>query len=144
MEYKDRLALAMKDAGKNESELAGSLKVSYQAIKKVLAGTTNALTAANNSNAAKFLGVDSHWLATGNGQQKPQQAHAAAPAAPSSLAGRAAALIDDLPPWHQELAYAALVNAINRIQHGVDLPAGDVAAAPVSVPSPRKSPTRAR
>lgn len=65
VEYKDRLAKAMKDATVSPTALANELKVSYQAVKKVLTGGTAAFTAFNNSKAASFLGVNSDWLATG-------------------------------------------------------------------------------
>lgn len=57
----------MKDAGKSTSALAAELKVTYQAIDKVLKGNTKELTASNNSKAAKFLQVNTDWLATGKG-----------------------------------------------------------------------------
>lgn len=82
VEYKDRLAKAMKEAGKSTSALATELKVTYQAIDKVLKGNTKELTASNNSKAAKFLEVDTDWLATGKGfsARTPQEITESAPA----------------------------------------------------------------
>ncbi len=67
VEYKDRLEIAMKKASVSVTALADHLKISYQGVKKVINGTTAAFTAANNSKAAKFLGVSPDWLATGDG-----------------------------------------------------------------------------
>jgi len=57
----------MKMAGVDEHAMAKALDVSYQAIKKVLLGTSKMLRADNNVRAAQFLRVDSEWLATGQG-----------------------------------------------------------------------------
>ncbi len=57
----------MQRAGATTTALAAAIGVSYQAVKKVLGGSSAAFSAANNSKAAKFLGVNSHWLATGEG-----------------------------------------------------------------------------
>jgi len=66
-EYKDRLKDAMKAAGVNTTELARALGISYQAVRKVLLG--GAFGTDNNAHAAKKLGVNSDWLATGKGQR---------------------------------------------------------------------------
>jgi transcriptional regulator with XRE-family HTH domain len=69
-QYKDRLAQAMKLAGVSEHQLAKALDITYTGVKKALKGGhdgTSAMSAANNSKAAKFLGVDPDWLATGEG-----------------------------------------------------------------------------
>lgn len=70
VEYKDRLAAAMKAAGISASELAGRLSTSYQAVKKVLDGKSSAFTAPNNAIAAECLGVSSDWLALGAGPKE--------------------------------------------------------------------------
>ncbi|RQO57059.1 hypothetical protein DBV14_09625 [Variovorax sp. KBW07] len=67
VDYTTRLNEAMKHANVSVSALATALGVSYQAISKAVDGTTNSLSAYNNSKAADFLGVDSRWLATGEG-----------------------------------------------------------------------------
>ena len=66
-EYKDRLLKAMEMAEVERQALANHLGVSYQAVRKVVEGMTKAFTAANNEKAASFLGVESKWLATGEG-----------------------------------------------------------------------------
>jgi phage repressor protein C with HTH and peptisase S24 domain len=67
VDYASRLREAMTDAGVSTSALASALGISYQAVKKVLDGSTTAFTAANNAAAAKVLQVRSDWLATGMG-----------------------------------------------------------------------------
>lgn len=66
-EYKDRFSWAMSEAGKDAHAIAKHLGISYQAIMKVLAGTTRMLAADNNARAAAFCSVRSDWLATGEG-----------------------------------------------------------------------------
>jgi transcriptional regulator with XRE-family HTH domain len=67
MEYADRLKQALADAGVSIADFARSMGLTYQAVSKVLKGTTKSLTAANNDKAAKLLHVDPGWLATGDG-----------------------------------------------------------------------------
>lgn len=56
---------AMRDAELSPAELARELKLSYQAVSKVLKG--NQFGMANNLKAARRLGVRSEWLASGKG-----------------------------------------------------------------------------
>lgn len=71
MEYKERLAHAIKLAGSDRQALATGVDVSVQAIGQALNGSTRALTAENSAKAARFLEVDAHWLATGEGEPRP-------------------------------------------------------------------------
>lgn len=73
-DYKDRLAWAMKEAKISTTDLAFVMKLSYQAVKKVLDGKSKAFSAANNEAAAACLLVSSRWLATGKGQARTQPA----------------------------------------------------------------------
>lgn len=68
VDYAERLAGAMKYSGATKTTLARAIGISYQAVKKVLDGGSHSLSAENNSKAARFLGVSSHWLATGDGE----------------------------------------------------------------------------
>lgn len=63
-DYKDRLTKAMGKAV-TVQQLAAELHLSYQAVKKVVDNKTGSFNAENNAKAAKFLGVRSDWLATG-------------------------------------------------------------------------------
>jgi len=65
VDYGTRLAEAMKHAQSSPTALSKALGVSYQAVKKVLDGKSLALNAENHMRAARFLGVNSYWLATG-------------------------------------------------------------------------------
>lgn len=67
-EHSQRLLLAMRHSETTTPRLAASLGVSYQAIKKLIDGTSKSLTAENNSKAAKILGVNPDWLASGEGE----------------------------------------------------------------------------
>ena len=76
VEYKDRLALAMSLAKVSEHQLAGALSLTYQGIKKAMAGGdkgTSAMSALNNARAAAFLQVDPNWLATGLGEPRSER-----------------------------------------------------------------------
>lgn len=73
VEYKDRLTQALTLAERETKDLQLHLGVTYQAMKKLETGTTKAFSAENNARAARFLDVDAFWLATGEGQPRPQQ-----------------------------------------------------------------------
>ncbi len=77
VDYANRLDAAIKNAKSSASQLSAELGISYQAIKKVLDGKSTALNAENHMRAARFLGVNSFWLATGEEQMQEQP-----PAAP--------------------------------------------------------------
>lgn len=71
--YKDRLKLAMALSGTSETDLAEALKVTRQGITKALKGGpkgTSAMSAYNNSLAARRMQVDPDWLATGKGEPR--------------------------------------------------------------------------
>jgi hypothetical protein len=68
VEYKDRLALAMKLNGVDEHKLKKALGISYQAVRKVLDGKSASFSALNNSKAAIFLQVNPFWLIEGVGE----------------------------------------------------------------------------
>jgi hypothetical protein len=64
-EYKDRLQSAMKEANVSIAMLAKELKISYQAVKKVLDGKTATFDAANHAKAARYLKRSPDWLLDG-------------------------------------------------------------------------------
>lgn len=70
--YRERLNEAMAEAGIGTGALASALGLSYQAVRKARDGATKSLTAANNVAAAAVLGVSAEWLATGDGEKRPQ------------------------------------------------------------------------
>jgi phage repressor protein C with HTH and peptisase S24 domain len=72
VEYRERLKSAMDEAGVSATALASAVGISYQAVKKVLDGLSNAFSAENNSAAAKHLKVSSDWLATGQGPRNAE------------------------------------------------------------------------
>lgn len=91
--------------------LAQKIGVSYQAAVKALAGDTKSLTAENNVKAARALGVNSEWLATGEGQRcgldlgfsgDLLRAFRSAPAAVRRQAENAARNVLDLDPLPRE------------------------------------------
>lgn len=76
VDYKDRLAQAMRAADVDAHALAKAIKFTYTGVMKALKGGdkgTSAMTAANNSRAARFLCVDPDWLATGEGQMRSEK-----------------------------------------------------------------------
>lgn len=68
--YSERLTLAMQRRGVNVTSLAKALGLTYQGVKRVVDGHSKAFTAANNDEAAKYLGVSPGWLATGKGDME--------------------------------------------------------------------------
>jgi hypothetical protein len=71
MSYSDRLVEALEFAAVKGPDLARAIKISPQAVFLVTTGSSKSLTAENNSRAARFLDVDAHWLATGEGSRAP-------------------------------------------------------------------------
>lgn len=74
MDYGARLVMALALADESRDALAKALGVSVQAISQVITGTTRAMTAENTLKAARFLGVNPYWLATG--EETPRDAQA--------------------------------------------------------------------
>lgn len=64
-ELKERLRKALRDAGLNQSELAVKVGISRASVSDWVTGETKTIEGANLTKAAAVLGVDAHWLATG-------------------------------------------------------------------------------
>ena len=73
MTYGKRLDQAISMAKSSRKALAIGIGVSEQAIGQVIRGDTVAFSAENSAKAARFLRVDHHWLATGEGDPRPQE-----------------------------------------------------------------------
>ncbi len=58
-------------AGVDRQSLADHLGITIQAISALARGRAHAMTAENCARAARYLGVDAFWLATGEGQPRP-------------------------------------------------------------------------
>ena len=67
MGYGERLQQAPDLAGASRDDLARALGVTVQAVGQVITGKTLAFKAKNSAQAAQFLAVSAHWLATGEG-----------------------------------------------------------------------------
>jgi len=66
--YAERLLDAMNAAGLNRRKLALAIGISEQAVGNVINGGANtSFIAKNSAEAAKVLGVEHYWLATGKG-----------------------------------------------------------------------------
>lgn len=77
VDFSDRLKKALSHAERQPGDLQKHLPVSYQAIKKVLDGSSKSFSAENCAKAARYLGVSIYWLATGEGNMlDDQQPHA--------------------------------------------------------------------
>lgn len=148
VEYCDRLKEAMTDEHVTVAALAAHMNLSYQAVKKVLDGKTNAFTASNNDIAARFLKVSPSWLATGRLPKRPAASTAAAEAGPASieagLSPRALSLakrFDGLTePAAAATAYARLSNILDVYEAEQREAAYQEPAAPIATPSPRNRP----
>lgn len=76
--FESRLRRALELSGMPVAQLAkvlvnqqGEMGVSRQAVYAVLRGESKSMSAENAARAAKALGVDWYWLATGEGSPKP-------------------------------------------------------------------------
>jgi transcriptional regulator with XRE-family HTH domain len=90
--YDERFAALLKERKLTAAEMAARLRISYQAVKKIVDGKSKMMAADNNAKAAAILGVDSDWLATGEGSKArstPQFSQAAL---------RVAAIYDSVTP----------------------------------------------
>lgn len=72
--FGERLQTALEAANKSRADLAAVLRgptgkpgVSVSAVGQVINGVSRAMSAENSALAARFLGVNHHWLATGVG-----------------------------------------------------------------------------
>ena len=108
----ERLALAMKEAGKDgvpvsNSDLARGSGVSPSAVGQWLSGAVVNLRPENLHNAAKYLGVSTDWLAAGVGPMS-RKAAANQPTV-SARALRLAELFDLMEQSPEHLAKAEAV-----------------------------------
>lgn len=69
--FKDRLKQALAHADMKASTLAVALGISRSAVSQWVNASSHSAKAGNLVRAAKILGVDSAWLATGEGKMVP-------------------------------------------------------------------------
>jgi phage repressor protein C with HTH and peptisase S24 domain len=119
VEYRDRLAAAMKAASISASQLAEGLSTSYQAVKKVIDGKSSAFNAANNAMAARMLGVSSDWLALGEGVKDRGANASAAPAAEWPFPEIPEDQVRKLAPSQLNSLQGALALAIAQLNLGI-------------------------
>lgn len=71
--YGARLQQAMELARvPDRAKLAAACGISVQAVGQVLNGKSKAFAADTSAKAARFLRVDHYWLATGEGEPRPE------------------------------------------------------------------------
>lgn len=146
MTYGKRLQKALKATGKSRKQLAGALDCTVQAIGMVITGGGKAergLSAENNARAARFLRIDSHWLATGEGEMKSKTADL--PKDRASLSEDALELgvyFDHLTdPGDRTRAYVAAMAVILKIEaERAELNAVQATATPDPSANPKKQP----
>lgn len=71
MTFGKRLDQAIKLAKLSRKAVGLAVGISEQAVVMVIRGETNAFTAENAAKAARALRVDVYWLATGEGDPRP-------------------------------------------------------------------------
>lgn len=98
--YGERLGWALERVHKSGAELARDLGVTKSAIYQVTGGQSASLTAPNSARAARILGVDHHWLATGEGSPNPLRL--------SPMAMDIAREFDQVSPTRHDALYSAL------------------------------------
>lgn len=99
-DYSERLKEAMADAEVDVAGFAKTLGVSYQALRKAING--GRLGMANHLKAAKLLGVNSDWLASGKGPKAAQAAGEGLPGEPS-VGRRKGDFVQAITPAEQDL-----------------------------------------
>lgn len=70
----ERLTLALSESGKKKTDIWRACKISSSAVTQWFNGSVKELEAANLLCAARVLGVNPNWLATGKGEMKPAKA----------------------------------------------------------------------
>lgn len=130
MTYGGRLQQAMTLAKKVRRDLATALGVSVQAIGQVVTSPTSQLTAENSAKAARYLGVDHHWLATGEGEPRPWVKPVASP-----MALDLARQFDTrTPPQLRDRVYSQVTGAIELAATVHQQSASQPAGAPTESP----------
>lgn len=128
MTYGARLAEALQLAKKDRKALAEELGVSVQALGQTILGKTNAGTAENCAKTARFLRVDMHWLATGEGEPRPKQVL-------SPMALKIAGDFDSRVPMdRRDAVYAQVMGAID-LASPAQLPTAPLPHAPSAAPA---------
>ena len=115
MEFGERLQTALELSHSTREALSRALGISVQAVGQVLVGKTKALTAENCARAARFLRVDSYWLATGEGQPRERSE--------LDLTGTERDLVlafRDIPEETQRELLADVLSLAERSRHHVD------------------------
>lgn len=127
--YGERLAQAMERAVVSRKQLAAELKISEQAVGQVIKGKTGAFTADNHVRAARFLGCDSFWLATGEVQEQD----------PGSGAKIVAAFADAVIGAVREQAQKLIAGGGERRYHHIPVATDRRGLVPAPTPQTRKS-----
>lgn len=122
--YGSRLQAALERKKASKTDLAKAIGRTPQAVGQVINGTTKALTAENNSLAAIYLGVNPHWLATGEGEMLPADGRSAeaanvAPAQPAGL-GATLANLGELLSRTSPQTRAAVADLLGRYAQDPD------------------------
>lgn len=126
--FADRLQRALDYKGCSRADLArvlrspkGTMGVSESAIGQLLDGKSKSMSAENCERAARYLGVDSYWLATGEGTMHPShpvaRLTAASPAPPyltaTEVLDHLGAVLSKVPS-HMRAAFADSLQAWAR------------------------------
>lgn len=78
IDYGQRLEYAMRTRGVSVQQLAHYLGLSYQAVRQIVSGQSNAFSAGNHVRACSYLGISSEWLALGEGDMQSDSGSATA------------------------------------------------------------------
>ena len=134
--YGERLKTALSARGRTRKELAAALYVSVQAIGEVIRGQTNEFTSSNNTKAARFLKVNSDWLASEIGAMEITPGSTGSPASHSRDALDLATMLDDvLNAKQRRVLYAQCVLLLSG---GFEIIVSPAAVKPIDEPAPDK------
>lgn len=142
MTYAKRLQKALNASGKTRKELASAIDATVQAVGMILTsagGVDRSLSAENSAKAARFLRVDGHWLATGEGDMTPNPADARRAANLTDDAIEIAVYFDMLTnKTDRTKAYVAAMAAILKVQAERAAIASAANGEPNQAESPKK------
>lgn len=137
MTYGSRLQEALKNAQKTRKHLALELDCSVQILGMVITGAgkiERKLSADNHAKAARFLRVNSYWLATGQGSMSEKEQSTTSFLSRDAI--ELATMLDEvLDQKQRRVLYAQCVLLLSG---GFELIVSPAAAQPIDEPAPDK------
>lgn len=123
MTLSDRIKLAAEEKKISQAGLARACGISRPSVNAWFSGTTQSIDGKYLTTAAEFLGVNPHWLATGEGEMQPvggkaEASNVTAMPAPAlrgldGVLAELQAVVDGLSPLLQDAGRTVLIKWMN-------------------------------